>query len=202
MKEIFNEIRRKSNHMQDLRDDTGHAEIVTSFAQKLCKIFGADEDVVIPAAILHDIGYYEMDNNLVREMMAKKLSEEQEEKIKIEHMERGVKFAEQILNEVNYEPKLINKIIGIIQRHDLNDACHSVEEKIVRDADKLARFSKIGFYVDIKRRKCTPLFWYEKLKKNFNKQNYFQTEEAKQIAKEELEKRHDEFSKNLSKETR
>ena len=194
MKEIFNEIKRKSDHMQDLRDDAGHAEIVTSFAQKLCEIFKANEDIVIPAAILHDIGYYGMDDNLLREMMAKKLSEEQEHKIKIEHMERGVRFAKQILSEVNYEPKLINKIIEIIQKHDSKDVCNFVEEKIVRDADKLARFSKVGFYVDIKRRECTSLFWYEKLKKNFDKQNYFQTKEAKQIAIEELEKRHDEFS--------
>jgi len=193
MKEIFNEIKMKSDYMQDLRDDNGHAEIVTFFAKKLCEIFKANEEVVIPTAILHDIGYFGMDKNLISEMMAKKLSEEQEKKIKMDHMERGAKFAKQILCEINYEPKLIKKIVFIIQRHDLNDACDSVEEKIVRDADKLARFSKVGFYADIKRRKCTHLFWYEKLKKNFEKQNYFQTAEAKQMAIEELEKRYNEF---------
>ncbi|MEK6938441.1 MAG: HD domain-containing protein [Nanoarchaeota archaeon] len=196
MKEIFNEIKIKSDYMQDLRDDKGHAEIVTLFAKKLCEIFKANEDIVIPAAILHDIGYFGMDKNLISEMMAKKLSEEQEKKIKIDHMERGAKFAEQILSEINYEQKLIKEIVFIIRRHDLNDLCESIEEKIVRDADKLARFSKVGFYADIKRRKCTHFFWYEKLKKNFEKQNYFQTEEAKKIAIEELEKRLSDFSNN------
>lgn len=199
MKEIFNEIKIKSDYMQDLRDDKGHAEIVTLFAKKLCEIFKANEDIVIPAAILHDIGYFGMDKNLISEMMAKKLSEEQEKKIKIEHMERGAKFAEQILCEINYEQKLIKEIVFIIRRHDSNEACDSVEEKIVRDADKLARFSKVGFYADIKRRKCTHLWWYEKLKKNFEKQNYFQTDKAKQIAVEELEKRFDEFSTTKEK---
>lgn len=188
LKKIFKLIWCKSSYMQDLRDDIGHAKVVTIFAQKLCKILKANEEIVIPAAILHDIGYYEIDKNLLLEMMAKKLPEEQEHKIKMEHMKRGARLAGQILSEVDYEPKLIKKIINIIRKHDLNDDCNSVEEKIVRDADKLSRFSKIGFNIDIKRRKCTPLFWYEKLKKNFEKQNYFQTKKAKQIAIEELEK--------------
>ncbi len=180
--------------MQDLRDDKGHAEAVTNFARRLCELFNANEDIVIPAAILHDIGYYGMDGNLLLDMMAKKLSEEQENKIKIEHMENGAKFAEKILNELNYDPELIKKIVYIIKKHDLKDECTSVEEKIVRDADKLARFSKTGFYTDVKRRQCTPLSWYEKLKKNFDKPDYFRTEEAKKIAMEELEKRKEEFS--------
>src|SRR3989344_5539437 len=47
--------------LQDKRHDTGHAEIVTYFALKLLDYFDdADRNVVVAAAILHDIGWSEV----------------------------------------------------------------------------------------------------------------------------------------------
>ena len=65
MKPIFQKIKKEAKHMQDLRDDKGHAETVTFFAEKLCRIFNANENIIIPAAILHDIGYYGMLRQIV-----------------------------------------------------------------------------------------------------------------------------------------
>jgi putative nucleotidyltransferase with HDIG domain len=172
--------------MQDLRNDEGHALVVTKFAGRLCKKLDADKSIVIPAAILHDMGYYGMDKELITRLMEGKLPLEMAKKIKEQHMERGEKFAEKILKDANYESKLIEIIVRIIKNHDSDKECFCIEEKIVRDADKLWRFSDLGFEVDVKRRNITREKWLEYLEGNISKKGYFQTKEARKIAKKEL----------------
>jgi len=192
MKKIFKQIWKEAQSMQDLREDKGHAKVVTEFAVKLCTILKANEKIVVPAAILHDIGYYGMDEQVLKNLMMGKLSENVAKKIKEEHMEKGAGLAEKLLRKINYNPKLIERIIKVIKKHDLDVESTSTEENIVRDADKLWRFSKSGFNVDVKRRGCPPIEWYNYLFKNINKENYFQTNEAKEIAAKELENRKNE----------
>ena len=60
MKAIHRKILELSLPYQDKRDDKGHARTVTDFAIMLLKTERADPDVVIPAAILHDIGWSKM----------------------------------------------------------------------------------------------------------------------------------------------
>ena len=57
MRKIFKDIWDLSLPYQDKRDDEGHAKITLFFAQKLLKTHKGDEDVIIPAIILHDIGW-------------------------------------------------------------------------------------------------------------------------------------------------
>lgn len=192
MKKIFKKIWEEAQAMQDLREDKGHAEVVTEFAVKLCIILKANKNIVVPAAILHDIGYYGMDKTVLKDLMAGKLSDEQTKKIKDEHMEKGAAVAKEILEKLNYDQELLKTIIQIIKRHDSGGDCFSIEEKIVRDADKLWRFSKPGFDIDIKRRGCPPIEWYNYLLKNIEKPNYFYTSGAKEIAIKELENRKNE----------
>lgn len=57
MKEIFKKIWNLALPYQDKRDDEGHAEFVLKTAVELIKLENADENIVIPSAILHDIGW-------------------------------------------------------------------------------------------------------------------------------------------------
>tara|TARA_Y100000310_G_C20132929_1_gene556692 strand:+ start:44 stop:496 length:453 start_codon:yes stop_codon:yes gene_type:complete len=150
MERIYEEIWKETLEMQDLRQDEGHAKTVTDFAINLCKKLNGNEKIVIPAAILHDIGYYGMDNQLLLDFMGCKLGDEEIKRIKKEHMINGAKLAEKILIKVNYPKEFIVKIVQIVRNHDSSLICSSVEEKIVRDADKLWRFSNVGFFLDIK----------------------------------------------------
>ena len=54
-------------------------------------------------------------------------------------------------NHVELDLFLIEKIVAIIKRHDSGNIANSLEEKLVRDADKLWRYSKIGFWIEKKR---------------------------------------------------
>ena len=57
MEKIFQRIWDLAFCYQDKRNDKGHAKIVTNYVIKLAEIEKADKNVVIPAAILHDIGW-------------------------------------------------------------------------------------------------------------------------------------------------
>ena len=190
---LFNKIKKEAEPMQDLREDSGHAEVVKHFAEKLCNMLKADEEIVIPAAILHDIGYYGVSKEKLGQLMAGKLSAEETKFTKDLHMKNGAKFAEEIMGKLKYDSDTTKKITCIILSHDLNTPPQSIEEKIVRDADKLWRFSKKGFSTDINRRQCEWTYWHNYLLGNINKPNYFLTEEARKIAIKELKMRKKEY---------
>ena len=173
---------------QDLRNDTGHAQTVTEFATKLGEILHADLDIIIPSAILHDTGYYGMSSSELNDMMAKKLSEERTKEIKKEHMDNGVRFAKELLDKINYDSQKIELILHIIQYHDTKIEPITIEEKIVRDADKLWRYSQKGFFLDIKRQNKTIVSHLDKLRSNLNRDDYFYTKEAVELADELLNK--------------
>lgn len=189
MKGIYLKIWNLALPMQDLRDDSGHAKVVTQYATELCTLLKADERVVIPAAILHDIGYYGMDKKVLTALMSGKLPEEEVKRIKEQHMVNGAEFSEQILRKVNYDLTLIPRIVKIVRNHDYSTPSESVEETAVRDADKLWRYSKPGFSTDIKRRSIPPIEWHAHMEKNLSKPNYFLSDIALQIARRELENR-------------
>lgn len=187
---LHQKIWDKALPRQDLRDDKGHAFIVTLSAITLGKKLNAELDVIIPAAILHDTGYYGFSKQILTDLMSKKLTKEKEAEIKDLHMIRGEEFAKKVLKELNYDEKKTATIAKIIRNHDKEDDNPTlIEEKIVRDADKLWRYSKAGFELDMKRLGKSKGEWKEKLAKNFDKPNYFYTQEAKEIAQSELEKR-------------
>ena len=60
MKDIFNKIWELALPYQDKREDSGHAATSLQYAQKLVELENADEDVVIPAVILHDVGWSQL----------------------------------------------------------------------------------------------------------------------------------------------
>ena len=191
---LFRKMELLAMNMQDLRSDEGHYKLVVGFADMLSDKLNAKKEVVIPAAIFHDIGYYGISEKKLSDLMAKKLSSEEEKSIKDFHMANGAKLAKNILVKLNYPGEFTDEIVGIVLRHDLKSNPKSVEESIVRDSDKLWRYSKKGFFLDVKRRSCQPIEWYNKLLENLSKKDYFWLDISKDIALSELEKRKKEFS--------
>jgi len=192
MKQIYEKIWNLALPYQDKRDDDEHAETVLHFALELLKHEKGDESVIIPAAILHDIGWSPLPKK-ERMFIFGKVSHRDKIKMQKKHEEIGTKMAREILEKVNYDSKLINEILEIISQHDTRQGFISKNEGIMRDADKLWRFSKTGFCTDLKRRDYSPSEWREFLAKQIDSPNYFYSETGKKIARRELEKRKEEF---------
>lgn len=188
-KEIYQKIWQAALPHQDKRDDVGHAEIVTTFAIKLCELEKADGDIVVPAAILHDIGWSQVSEKERFHIFDSNITKEQLREIQIKHEQKGVKLAQGISEKLGYSPETIEKILEIVSQHDTRKGFLSREDGIMRDADKLWRFSKVGFDADIRRRGVTFDEWHDYLEKNIDMSGFFFSESAKRLAREELEAR-------------
>ena len=170
---------------QDKRNDEGHAEHIVFFAQKLLLLEKADPDVVIPAAILHDVGWSQLS---AEERHLAYISDQLE--IRKKHQEEGVKIAEKILEQAGLNDQArIEHILEIISGHDTRIGSFSKEDALVRDADKLWRYSEVGVSTNIRIKGVRDRQWREELERWIDQEGFFFTESARTIARKELEDR-------------
>lgn len=192
-REKFNKIWDAALAYQDKRDDEGHAEFVTRSVSKLIELENADEDIAVPAAILHDVGWSKVPKEEAMKNFGNKLSSVSKVELQEKHEKAGIEMAREILEKLNYDSAMKDEILEIISGHDTREGFISKNEGVMRDADKLWRFSEKGFWLDIERGSYTPETRYEMLKEKINTPNFFYSEYAKKIAREELEKRKQKF---------
>ena len=128
--------------------DLVHTRISTDFAWRLLREgIEGDEDIVIPAVMLHDIGYAMIDDKDVykKTTFPDKANALYDVRVKELHMTEGAKLAEKILKKLNYPSPLIPRIVEIVRTHeDLqgNKPDKSNQDRVVvSDADKLYRFT-------------------------------------------------------------
>ncbi|MCX6707887.1 MAG: hypothetical protein NT001_07195 [Candidatus Woesearchaeota archaeon] len=171
---------------QDKRGDSGHAECVTYFALKLLDYVTAERAIVIPAAILHDTGWSQMTKEELGMFHDALTNPTLENKLRKRHEEQGALFVEKLLNTVYYAAGGdITLIRGIINGHDTREGFLSAEDGVVRDADKLFRFTLIhlNIYGSVPNAPTSK----EDLAAHINKPGFFYSDAAKQIARIELE---------------
>ena len=185
MKEIFNRIWELALPYQDKREDAGHAAVTLKFAQDLVELEKGDEDVIIPAIILHDVGWGQLDRDRRMLMFThdiKDVKEEERHKILEEHQKESVKLAAEILRQVNYPDELTKEILEIISQHDTRKGFISKNEGLVRDADKLWRSSREGVMTARTRRPPEDKSHFKEYEERINKPDYFYSDRARQIA--------------------
>ena len=184
MKPIFKEILHLAKPYLDTRRNDVHVEISTRFAYKLIAIEGGDENIVIPAVILHDVGWKRVPPELHLKAFGPKATMPEINRV---HELEGVKIAREILAKVNYAIKEITRILEIIEGHDSRKTSISLEDSIVKDADKLWRFTKKGFAIDNERFEESYVEGLNRLSKYLPV--WFFTGTARKLANEELQKR-------------
>jgi HD superfamily phosphodiesterase len=187
MKDIFEYIWQMALPYQDKRDDKGHAEITLHYATRLVELENGDEDIVIPAIILHDVGYSQLTREVRLSIFDKDVGEDTKLSVRLQHQDAGVELAREILDKVGYPADLTAEILEIISQHDTREGFISRNEGLVRDADKLWRFSEAGFAADERRYGSVPQLRLESLADNIDRDKYFYSESARQIARKELE---------------
>lgn len=178
---------------QDFRDDKGHAKTTLAFARELLASEPADPNVVIPAIILHDIGWSELPERERFLPFRQDVPPEQKREVRLKHQNEGAKLASGILDKVDYDKGWSEHILEIISQHDTREGIFSPEDAVVRDADKLWRFSGIGFWADVRRIGIPAPEQYNKLKNSINQDKFFFTKSARIIARNELVRRKEEI---------
>ena len=101
----------------------------------------ADANIVIPAIFLHDIGWTCIPEDQHGRAFA---PEAIDEAVLRRHELEGARIANEILLAVGYNPQQRETIVRIIDGHDSRRESLSLEDSIVKDADKVWRYTPVG----------------------------------------------------------
>lgn len=150
-----------------------------------------------PAVILHDVGWSAVNPERIRGAFGVHAEgREGAERVNRIHEIEGAVIAARILQSLQYDVRHIEQIVRIIERHDSGTEADSLEEKLVKDADKLWRYSREGFWGEIERQGVDPVFFHQRLSRR--RKGWFMTPSALEIAKRELRDRGEEVRKGAS----
>jgi HD superfamily phosphodiesterase len=146
IKPIHQKIFEKAKPFLRTRKNLIHTRIALQYALKLLEQEKGDEGVVIPAVLLHDVGWKAIPEKLHLTAFGPNPSNPKLARV---HELEGAKIAKAILVKLHYPPEKVNEIFRIIQGHDSRKRPISASDGIVKDADKLTRYSKKGMAIDL-----------------------------------------------------
>lgn len=132
---IVTESRSRSNDI--------HLPISFAFAERLCNAYPeADALVVRVAILLHDTGWARVDESkIVSEGFS---GDWRKADIRFEHERHGCDIAREVLPGLGYDEEFVTRVTDIIDGHDTRPESRSLEDSLVRDADRLWRFTPTG----------------------------------------------------------
>lgn len=125
-----------------VRDNDAHTLYAFGLARALLDAHPeADAAVVLPAIMLHDIGWSQVPPSEVLQAIAPGGGRPD---LVLLHEKEGAQLAAEILAECNYDAVKLPAILEIIDGHDSRREAVSIEDAIVKDADKTWRLSPHG----------------------------------------------------------
>ena len=136
MKPIYQKIFEWAKPFLRTRKNLIHTRIALRYAIKLLETVKGDEGVVVPAILLHDVGWKAVPEDLQLTAFGPNRSNPQAARL---HEVEGAKTARKILEGLHYPPERVNEICRIIRGHDSRKKSISRSDRIVKDADKLFR---------------------------------------------------------------
>jgi len=126
------------------RDNDAHCLYAYGIANALLsQIPEGQSHIVLPAILIHDIGWSTVDERENLEAIAPDRDGSRHHLV-IQHEKEGAKIARRILTEVGLESAHIDEICAIIDGHDTRLQPISVNDAIVKDADKIWRVTPHG----------------------------------------------------------
>ncbi len=148
MKSIYQKIYEHAKPFLRTRKNLIHTKIALRYALMLLNHERGDETVVIPSIILHDVGWKAIPEHLHLTAFGPNPTNPKLARV---HEVEGAKIAKAILEELHYPPEKVKEIYRIIQGHDSRKRSISASDRIVKDADKLTRYSQRGMVIDSNR---------------------------------------------------
>lgn len=126
------------------RDNDAHCLYAYGIAKALLsQIPEADENIVLPAILIHDIGWSTVDERENLEAIAPDKDGSRDHLV-IQHEKEGAKIARNILTEVGLPAADIDQICEIIDGHDSRRQPINLNDSLVKDADKIWRVTPHG----------------------------------------------------------
>jgi hypothetical protein len=151
---VVPETRARSNDI--------HLPISLAYAERLCAVHPeADALVVRVTILLHDTGWGRVDEERI---LSEGFSGDwRKADIRYEHERQGCLIAEEVLPELGYDEAFVARVTAIIDGHDTRPEPRSLEDSLVRDADRLWRFDHTGIALAHNWFKMTPSAYMDRL---------------------------------------
>lgn len=126
----------------DVRDNDVHTIYAYGIARALVQLHPqADPEVVLPAVILHDTGWSCVPEAEILEAIAPDVGRPE---LVLMHEKEGARIAAKVLAEVGHDPDRTEEILAIIDGHDSRKTALSLNDALMKDADKLWRLTPHG----------------------------------------------------------
>lgn len=137
---------RAEPYMRARKNDV-HIPLSFAWAQRLLAEFPeADHDVCSLAILLHDIGWYSIDmDRIINEGFRSENMLQSD--VRYLHEAEGVRLGSEVLRDTSWSDEIIAQVCEIIDGHDTRPEPRHLNDRIVRDADKLWRFEVTGIAV-------------------------------------------------------
>ena len=181
IKPIHQKIFEKAKPFLRTRKNLIHTKIALRYAIKLLEEEPGDEEIVIPAILLHDVGWKTIPEHLHLTAFGPNPSNPKLTKV---HELEGAKIARSILEGLRYSPEKVKEICRIIQGHDSRKRPISRNDRIVKDSDKLTRYSRKGMAIDLDRFRISRQRYLLFLERIIDQ--WFLTPAGKSMAKKEI----------------
>ena len=125
-----------------VRSNDTHTLYCYRFARALCAVHPeADPEIVLPSILLHDIGWSTVPPDKLLSSFGPHM---QYPELRRQHEVEGARLARGILGAAGYPATRIDDIVRIIDGHDTRNQALSLEDGLVKDADKLWRYTPHG----------------------------------------------------------
>lgn len=118
----------------DVRNNDEHTIVAYGLARALiARTPGADPSVILPAVVLHDVGWKRVPQDLLLLAIGRRPSRPD---LVRDHELYGVEIARGILEQVRPEGVDIDAVLAIIDGHDTVKEAKSLNDAVMKDADK------------------------------------------------------------------
>ncbi len=142
----------------------------------------ANRDVCLLAILLHDIGWWAIDMEDIIQQGFRSVNPLQSD-VRYRHESEGVRLGTEVLRKTGWSEDVIAQVCEIIDGHDTRKEPRHLNDRIVRDAAKLWRFSVTGVAISADWFGQTP---HENIRNVSAKMDWFETPVGRTMAEREL----------------
>jgi HD domain len=129
----------------DVRNNDEHTLVAYGVAQALLsQIPGAEPEIVLPAVLLHDVGWKRVPQDQLLNAIGRNPSRPD---LVRDHERYGVEIARGILERHGMVAPRIDAVLAIIDGHDTTREARSLNDAVMKDADKGWRTTPHGMRI-------------------------------------------------------
>jgi HD superfamily phosphodiesterase len=141
MSAAYDEIYALAEPYWQTRSNEVHVPAAYGYAQELLGAHPeADAAIVLPAILLHDVGYALVPEETHTQGLADGPAGWKPDVTRM-HEQLGAELAVELLGQVDYDAERTGRIREIVDGHDTRTEALSIEDALVKDSDKAWRYS-------------------------------------------------------------